>query len=226
MTRYYTYNGKKLPSVTTFCSQLDKPALTYWAANCACDYILNEIKSMPRAVPGGEVDWIRRTELYPTIESARKNFRSVSAQALDIGSAVHQAIEHYLKTGQEPQSPSEQVLSAFLAFLEWEEAHELVTIKTEWTVYADRFAGTCDLYCVLDGKHTLVDFKASKGIYDEMRYQVAAYRSCLEGCEACGILRLDKETGLPEWKDTSDTYEQDLRVFNALVELWYARKGE
>ena len=44
-TRYYTFNGKKLPSVTTITGQLDKSgALTYWAAGCAADYILEHIE--------------------------------------------------------------------------------------------------------------------------------------------------------------------------------------
>ena len=63
-----------------------------------------------------------------------------------------------------------------------------------------------------------------KGIYDEMRYQVAGYRSAVGDCEGCGILRLDKESGLPEWVDTSDTYEDDLSVFNILTDLWWARQ--
>ena len=73
-----------------------------------------------------------------------------------------------------------------------------------------------------------------------MRYQVAAYRNAQqdsiikrfgtekfwehgEYIEGCGVLRLDKETGLPEWKDTSKTYEQDLKVFNSMVQLYYDR---
>ena len=225
--RYYKYNGKKLPSVTTITGQLDKSGpLTYWAANCACDYILNEIEKTP------EQNWPTiKGFLYPVIESARKNFRKVSSQALDIGSAVHTAIEHYLKTGQEPQAPSDQVLSAFLAFLEWLDKWETwETLYTEHTVYGidddwmidHSYAGMADWFVILDGKRYVVDFKSSKGIYDEMKYQVAAYRATDKTIEGCGILRLDKENGLPEWKDTSDTYEKDLEVFRILTQLYYA----
>ena len=41
------------------------------------------------------------------------------------------------------------------------------------------FGGTVDLYCKLDGVPTLIDFKTSKGIFDEMLYQVGAYRQLL-----------------------------------------------
>ena len=214
--RHYKRNGLKYPSVTTITGQLDKPALTWWAANCACDYIISELE-------GSDEDMVPVGALYPVIEAARKGFMKVSRQALDIGSATHGAIEHYLKTGQEPQAPSDEVLSAFLAFLEWKGSMDVgETIQTEFTLYADRYAGTCDWIVMLGGKKYLIDFKASKGIYKEYQYQVAAYRACDPSIEGCGILRLDKVTGLPEWKDTSETYEQDLKVFEILTDLWYA----
>ena len=215
--RYYKYNGKKLPSVTTITGQLDKPALTYWAANCACDYIIENLDPHP------ESEYLLK-DLMPIIELARKNFHKVSSYALDTGSAVHATIEHYLKTGQEPQAPSDQALSAFMAFLEWLDTWDSwKTIKTEYTVYGDRYAGTTDWIVMLNTKKFIVDFKAAKGIYPEMAYQIAGYRATDSSIEGCGILRLDKETGKPEWKDTSDTYTQDLNIFNILTDLWHAR---
>lgn len=215
--RYYKKNGHQYPRVTSITGQLDKPALTYWAANCACDYILQEM-SAETTMEG----------LSSIIESARKNFRSVSYQALDIGSAVHEAVERYLKTGVEPQAPSEEVLSGFLAFLEWQDKHELLPIATEQTLYSDTYAGTCDLVCVLDGKKYLIDFKTTKkpkqkGGYDEWKWQLAAYRNCIPGLQGAGILRLDKDTGKPDFYDYSDTYEEDLRTFLLLTDLWYMR---
>jgi len=230
MGRYYKLNGKKLPSVTTITGQLDKPALMPWAANCAVDYILENIENNIYVGNEGppQPELINVATLYPIIESARKNFRKVSAQALDIGSATHQAIEHYLLTGKEPQAPSDQVLSAFLAFLEWLDTWDSYeTIETEHTVYADDYAGTCDWIVLLNGKKYVVDFKSSKGIYKpEYNMQVAAYRACIPDCEGNGVLRLDKESGLPEWKDFSDSYEKDLKSFRHLVDYFHSRKEE
>ena len=36
-----------------------------------------------------------------------------------------------------------------------------------------------------------------------------------------GVLYLNKTTGYPAWRDVSGTYEKDVAVFNALVELWF-----
>lgn len=230
--RLYSYKDKKLPSVTTITSQLDKSgALTSWAAGACVDYILEQFNEVRHWTKEWTLD-----DLYPIVESARKEFRKISHKALDTGSAVHLAIERYINTGEEPQAPSDQVLSAFLAFLEWYDQYQVQPIKTEHTVYdpEENYAGTCDLVCTLCPHPTefpgirevyLVDFKSSKGIYEEMRYQVAAYRNCVPDVTGCGILRLDKETGMPEWKDTTETYEQDLVVFSFLCGLWWARRN-
>lgn len=218
--RFYKHKGRKLPSVTTITGQLDKPALVPWAANCVADYILDNI------CDDGNCPY-KAEELYPIIEASRKNWRKVSAKALGIGSALHAAIEHYLKTGQEPQAPEDQVLSAFLAFLEWKDEHKLEPIKTEHTVYADLYAGTTDLIAMLDKKKYIIDFKtysessSSKPPYPEAKYQVAAYRACVPDCEGSGILYLGKGLGLPVWVDCSESYETDLAIFNHLVEIYY-----
>lgn len=216
MSRLYKHPcGVDVPSCTTITGQLDKSgALTYWAAGAACDYILEQVKREPD---------FGNYQLYGFIEEARKNFRNVSKMAMDTGSQIHGHIEQYFKTGKEPFKPSDEELSAFLAFLEWKGAHKVEPIKLEHTVYGYDWAGTLDFYGTFDGKKYVIDWKSSKGIYDEMRYQVAGYRSVVGKCEGCGILRLDKETGYPEWVDTSATYENDLLVFNILTDLWWLR---
>ena len=219
-TRLYKHPvGVDVPSCTTITGQLDKSgALTYWAAGAACDYILDEVKNLkPLEVPN------LHYRIFEIAESARKNFRTVSNKALDVGSRIHEAIETYLLHGKEPITKDDQIISGFLAFLEWKDAHKVEPIKLEYTVYGYDWAGTLDFYGLFDGKKYVIDWKSSKAIYPEMRYQVAGYRSAVGDCEGCGILRLDKETGLPEWVDTSKTYEEDLSVFNILTDLWWAR---
>jgi len=162
------------------------------------------------------------------LNDARFNFRKVSQKALDIGSQVHTMIEQYLKTDTWQQGDTEEAETAFAAFLEWEEEVNLKPIALEQTVWGSRWAGTLDFYGYYKDKLYVIDWKTSKpankktgkGIRPEMRYQVAAYRWGLglnEVVEGCGVLRLDKETGMPEFKDTTKTYEQDLRVFRKMV---------
>lgn len=211
-------DGVKLPSVTAITGQLDKPALVSWAANSACDYIISELE-------GSDQEMVRVGAIYPVIEAARKNFRRVSAQALNIGKEAHKAIAFYLKEGYRPSDLSEEAEKALDAFLAWLEQMKPETHLIEHKLIGMRYGGICDWICTIDGKKYVIDFKVAKAFYPEHFYQVAAYRACDPTVEGCGILRLDKETGLPEWNDTSDRYELDIAVFNTLTDLWYARKA-
>ena len=224
---YYEIFGRKVPRVTAICGQLDKPALTYWAANTACDYILSELGDIESRLASGA---LTAGEIVNTVERARKEFIRASRRAMDIGSRVHAAIEFYLRERKEQIIDHDQVVAGFLAFLEWADRYDLTVLSTEQTVYDPllRYAGTCDLLARLGRNLYVIDFKTSKiktnAAYPEHRYQVAAYRQTEPEIKGCGVLYLDKETGTPIWCDTSSTYEQDVAVFNCLVDLWYARK--
>lgn len=226
MSRYYVNDkGFELPSVTTITGQLDKPALIPWAVGMATLYVTQQIQGLRT---------VGAKRILSILDEAKKNYRKASGQALNIGSAVHNAIEQYLITGKEPRNPPDQVLSAFLAFLEWKDQYLVEVISTEETVYGKNYAGTQDLKAIIDPegrakepnredyhRKYVVDFKSSSGIYPEMRYQVAAYRQADPTIQGSGILRLDKQTGDPEWKDISDTHETDSKVFNHLAAVWW-----
>lgn len=206
---------QKLPSVTTVLNILNKPALMYWSVNCCCDYILQKHNHL--------------TSLNDTINSARKAWRSVQREALEIGTEVHEKIHLYLTLNKEPKIENSAVLSAFIAFLEWKEKHKLEIIECEKKVYHENYAGTADLICMLNGKRTLIDFKSSKDIYNEYIYQVAAYASaynytCANKIESIGILRLDKETGIPEYKDVVEYWDVYFSAFIPLVNHWWKKQ--
>jgi hypothetical protein len=96
-----------------------------------------------------------------------------------------------------------------------------------------------DFYGWFNDKLYVIDWKSSKprnkktgkGIYPESRYQVAAYRSVtaltedtkISNVQGCGVLRLDKVTGMPDWNDTSNTYIGDLEVYDTMVDLYFLR---
>lgn len=223
MSRYYKYNGRELPSVTTICGVLDKPALVQWAANQACDFILNELGDVDSRIVA---DQLNAEIIGNIIHKARTEFRKVSKKAMDTGSKVHTAIEYYIKENKEPLIQEDAVVAGFLAFLEWADQHDFKAIETEHTIYSDRYAGTCDLICHLGDKKYLIDFKTSTikpdaPAYPEHRYQVAAYRQTDPTINGTGILYLSKIDGYPQWRDVSGTYDKDVSIFNCLVDLWY-----
>jgi hypothetical protein len=215
----YDIDGNEFASVTTIIGDcIDKSsALTQWAANCVVDWIRQNCTK----VTAGVIPYFAVFD--SELDSARKNFRDVSQTALDVGSEVHKYIEQYLQ-GITPEPPSsEQAWNGIDAFIQWTKAHDIETHQTEMKVVGNYWAGTLDWYGRFDGKMTVIDFKTSKAFYmDQYGPQIAAYRSVV-GAEASGILRLDKTTGLPEYKDFSKRYKKDLAVFQAMVNLYYLK---
>lgn len=208
----YEKDGITYPRVTNIISDCTNKSdgLIQWAANQTIAWI----RENAAPLEGGY--WIPDENL----DKARFNFKETSQTALDVGSNVHNAIEKHLK-GEPYTLVSPEAKRAFAAFLEWKEGVELGPIALEKPVFGKTWAGTLDFYGKYKGKLYVIDWKTSKAFYmTEMGAQISAYRSCIPEVEGCGILRLDKETGMPEFKDFSKRYERDLEVFNKMVELY------
>jgi hypothetical protein len=249
MSRHYKFDEKgnllhrpssavfvELPSVTTIISDCtDKSGpLCQWSSNMNSNWIRENCDTYHEAAN----NLLEDSNIYlvsdSDLEKARFNYRDVSKTALTIGSAVHKAIEVFLMTGKElcGKNLDDRIELGFIAFLDWFEGNDVRVISVEQTVRSKYWAGTLDLLCEMNGLVYVIDFKTSKAIYPaDMGPQIAAYRSTynrdnstiVETVQGSGILRLDKETGEPEWKDFSKRYEQDLFTFNRMAELFFAR---
>lgn len=219
MSRSYEIDRIEYPSVTTILGVLGKgDALLGWAVKCALNYI--------RANASDDID------LESVLQNAAIEWKNAREEAANIGSEIHTLIHKYIKFGKDATGALRpEVENGFLAFLDWEAEHKVKWISTELAVCSrvHGFAGTLDAICLFDGKKYLIDFKSSKGFYDEFPMQLAAYRLAASEqgsqTEGCGILRLDKETGTPEWKDYSDMQLQAERAFVALVKFYYLQKN-
>ncbi len=222
----YSSDGIEYPGVTTVIGILGKgDALLGWAANCAINYARKEIE-------GG-------SHPLAALENAAGNWKSVRDEAADIGSEIHDLIHKYIQFGRDVTADVRpEVANGFLAFLDWESRHKVEWHKTEMRVTSrvHGFAGTLDAICSMlpdpgktERKKYLIDFKSSKGFYDGFDMQLAAYRVGAaengEHTEGCGILRLDKETGLPEWKDYTNKQDQAEAAFLALLRFFYLQKN-
>ena len=207
MGRYYQHGENQFPSVTTIIADCtDKPALVQWAANCAVDYLVGY----------GDLG-------EETTQEAKYAYKTISKTALRNGSIVHKFAENYLLHNIMPKRiPNEEIWCAWSAFQTFVYDHNYRTISTEQNVFGPNWAGTLDWLVEIDGKTYVVDFKTSKAINPEMRYQTAAYRS-LTNATGNAVLRLDKLTGEYEFKDFSRTYKKDLSVFQAMVNLYFLR---
>lgn len=168
-------------------------------------------------------------ELYPVIEEALKQHEIKKTEAASIGEQVHAYAESFAKAclaGVDlpgiPEGADERVIAGINGFLSWFTENHVEFMHAEKLVYskAHGFVGIADAIATVNGKKTLIDYKTSKGIYNEMRYQVAAYRMAYEeehgSLEGALILHFDKETGLCNTKPfTDEDQASDAPIFLA-----------
>ena len=242
MSQHYKENGErfydtpygKVPSVTTCLGLFDKSGpLMGWVAKV----IIEHLKSL--ADKDGNII-IKKAEADEIFKKAKARHKELKEQAAELGSAVHNLIEVYLK-GQKVDgllSADPRLLKPFEAYKEWQGRYKFELVATEKQVCSDlRFAGTLDLLARLDGKLYLIDIKSANAIYDTYFWQTAAYKQCAQNgkyfdgehwvdsnyeIDGVGILRLGKEDGLPEFRERT-TLEQidDFDCFMNLCSLWH-----
>src|SRR5262249_51866592 len=109
--------------------------------------------------------------------------------AIDIGSAVHRMAELDLNgaTHREIEAPLFGYLSApnhpamanasFRQYREWREQCRVRPLAQETSLVSERhqYGGTPDLIAIINNGIGLVDFKASKGMYPEMKVALSGH---------------------------------------------------
>lgn len=176
--KYFTKDGILVPGVTTVLQILNKPFLLVWA---------NKIG----------LEGIKMSAYVDNLA--------------DIGTLAHSIVEAHLKKTEVDYSdytPNQKILAENSAakFFDWEIKNKFEVIKCELQMVSDKyfFGGTVDIYCILNGKKTLIDLKTSKSVYPEHFIQTAAYKILLEEngypVEECRILRIGRspEEGFEE----------------------------
>lgn len=145
------------------------------------------------------------------IKQSQEEVDKVNEEACDLGTRVHEHIEHWIKCKIEGLRFNRIILPdeapCMGAFWKWEKEHRVHYVKSEMFIYhPEGWAGTLDIIAYVDDKLSLIDIKTSKGFYDTMELQLAAYSMGYEyiekeKLERRYILRLDKKTGNPFFRD-------------------------
>lgn len=170
--KYHTKDGILVPGVTTVLGVLAKPALVPWANKLGLQGI--EV--------GKYVDNL--------------------AGAGTLGHAFCEADFTRKEVDVSDYTPNQVAMAknVFKKFLAWKgKQTDFSVIDAEIQLVSEThmFGGTCDLYCQLSGKQTLIDIKTAKAVYGDHFTQVAAYKILLEEhgykVEDVKILRIGRE---------------------------------
>jgi hypothetical protein len=219
----FTVAGKPIISVTNVTGIIDKSRpLIYWAVGLTKDFLMGNLQTL--------IDDTKGDKIAGIIEEAVKQHSIKKQQAADVGTQVHDWVEMFIKAKSKkdwPEIPKEaQVFNGITAFLKWTEECEVKFISSEKQVYSKKYkyAGIMDAEAIIKRKTCVIDFKTSKAIYPEMRFQVAAYQAAVEeetGKEYSGnkwLARFDKETGEFETHEFAEQ-DKDFKAFLAALEL-------
>jgi len=211
----YFVNGKKVKySVTGVTGIIDKsPQLMGWAVKCMAEYLIEKVDD--GFVVGEE-----------TILQAKREYRSISKKARDIGTAIHEWIEYWIK-GEKPELPDdENIVNGITAFLKWQKEHKAKFTDSERLIYSKKYkyCGTLDAIAKIGKDKVIIDFKSSKGIYNDHYYQLAAYWNAVEEMgekiDYGMIIRFGKEDGEFEVHTiTKKEYLKDRKAFLGALDI-------
>lgn len=213
----YTWDGRPVPSVTTIIGRLNKPLLIQWAANMAVDHIETNLRSQ-----------FDNRSLPVLFAEARKAHVTKKDSAADIGSRVHEYAQMVLQ-GQTPPEPLDgPAQKGIEAFWRWVDSHKIEPIAVERRVMSKEgmYAGTCDFFGLIDDRLCVLDFKTSKGVYDEAWWQTSAYVMAIDEelslaeIPARWIIHLNKETGeMSAHVRGMEDHDADRAVWRSLLSL-------
>jgi len=215
----YYKDGKRLKSVTSIVNMLDNPQLTYWKLKMAGEYLENVLKS------GAVIS-------SKDIQDAIKYNEVVAKDAADIGSKVHNYCEKFALSNINgdplpdiPEDMDYKMLNGINAFLEWFSKHNIKFIKVENIIYSKKYdyVGKFDALAEIDGELTLIDYKTSKGIYNNQDWQLCGYKVAyeeeFEDVNAKPLLlHFDKETGIFTPHYVEDI-ENKTEIFKLMAQL-------
>lgn len=168
--RYYRWQGRDLPSVTSIRRMAGLPhGLHQWSLGKVIDYALDHQLEIHDRLKGGDPAMVQviRHEMRGAAVAER------DAAAL-LGTAVHDAAA----MGAALTDVKPEVAPRLRQYLDWLRVSELEILASEFQLFNTTvgYAGSADLLGRLpDGRVVLVDLKTGKGLYTEHALQLMAY---------------------------------------------------
>lgn len=199
--RRYLLNDDDMDPVSSIVGTIEKPGLYPWyESNGAIGAVRAERLGELEGVP--EEEYVKRMRLLGLGASAARD------EGADRGTAVHTGL-HTLVTTGEPPNPADHpgawqpwVRGSVLAGLALGLSPDTLIEAEQIVCHPERgYAGRPDLYALLGGLRTLVDYKTGKGkVFEQAHYQTRLYAECFPYCgleppERIVIVGIDDDGG-------------------------------
>jgi hypothetical protein len=196
--RFYRFQGRDLPSVTTLRRMAGVPhGLVSWQLSKVVERATSETDTLTAMLSrpkrprehADKIDAKRRGEAGKWLRAAATEERDASSS---LGTAVHDAAAQgftpdtlpdpyrFLKDGQTVELPAADIAPRLGWYRDWLVSSKATIVAAEFQVanLTVGYAGSCDLLVRFPtGAQWIVDIKTGKGTYPEHALQVLAYRN-------------------------------------------------
>lgn len=202
--RYFDSQGKSLPGATTVLQVLSKPQLIEWSYQCGLKGI---------------------------------DYKTIRDSSAARGTVIHDCIEACLLSTEFPDMSKFSsgdcgiILKAVQEFKMWLDKQKgFKVIDVELVMSSDKlgYGGTLDLYCIHNGKKSIIDFKTSKAVYLEHYLQQASYKLLKEEqgdeVEKIKLLKVN-ETGCKLTTAKDNLIPLYTKFFLAALEVYKAKRA-
>jgi len=171
-------NGfEKYLRVSTFLDGVPKPAIAAWGMRSVAEFAWEHRATWPTYPKQDAIDLMKKSPYKNRDRAAEK------------GTAVHNALEAYVKKEELPElTKSEQeYFEAGKRFLDARQSQllgaEIICVNKSYG-----YAGTFDLWTIHNGETWLLDYKTSKGVYPNNALQLTAYQKA-----EWAVMKLEKQ---------------------------------
>lgn len=194
--QYYNDNNEPIPSVTQIISILNKKGLVSWANMLGFKKINAEKMINEKAV---------------------------------IGTLLHDRISKFFSKQDYQPHLSEEINNTvdelYSIFLKWYEMANPKLIFSEKNYISEKYGGTIDLLCEIEGLTYLIDFKTSKKIHSSQFIQLGGYLKLLseldpdtyEMIDRCQILSFTPDKVITEIRDKKKMSSYELIFENSYI---------
>jgi hypothetical protein len=232
-------------SATGATKYLDKSkALIPWAVGLVGNHIKNKIES-------STAKSFLKEEIFLLVDEAIAKPEEAKVKGGEAGTLIHDYAYDFAKAviGKLPlptldhldkeNETHAKALNGISAFLDWYNGHKVKFFAMEQLVYYNSFLsgdtkkgeevieffGIIDLFAEVDKENQVIDYKSSKGVYSDQRYQVSCYfkgwnanTDNKKKANSAHILNFNKETGdLIEKNIPAEEVEKDFKAFKGLL---------